>query len=107
MLASRASESSRLRWRCKALRIAGNAGCGHRRLVALRSRRLISFSLGGLFTLLLAQQLELLQILAARAAIQDATPIAVKNTTAIQACGSGSLLAKIANAIVAAANPHR
>lgn len=45
--------------------------------------------------------------LAARPAIQAATPTATKNTAAIQACGSsGSLFATIATVIVSAAIPH-
>jgi hypothetical protein len=48
-----------------------------------------------------------LQILAALPAIQEATPIAAKNTAAVQACGSESLFATIASAIVATAIPHK
>jgi hypothetical protein len=47
------------------------------------------------------------RITAERAAIQDATPAAAKNTTAIQACGSESVFEAIATAIVTAAIPHK
>ena len=48
-----------------------------------------------------------LQFLAARPAIHEAMPTATKNSTAVQACGSASLVSAIANAIVAAAMPHK
>lgn len=47
------------------------------------------------------------QIFAARLTIQEAQPTATKNTTAVQACGSGSLFVRIANATVTAAIPHK
>jgi hypothetical protein len=43
---------------------------------------------------------------AARPAVQAAPPAAAKNTTAIQACESGSLFVPIATVIVSAAIPH-
>jgi hypothetical protein len=44
--------------------------------------------------------------LAARPAIQAAPPTAAKNTTAIQACESGSLFVTIATVIVSASIPQ-
>jgi len=48
-----------------------------------------------------------LQFLAARPAIHEAMPTATKNSTAVQPCGSASLVSAIANAIMAAAMPHK